>query len=116
TAEGGEGGATRTQCTGAIPTGTLPPMPTFVVPAAAAPAIIKVDASQLSGAPKKAGLGTLFGVTAMPKTPPDLVKQTQIWLSEHMMTAPYNAGEVAGTSAVLPLIAGSGVKMVARYN
>ncbi len=114
--EAGEGGAAPTQCTGTVTTGTLPPLPTYPVPAAAAAAIINVDASQLSGSLKKAGLGTLFGVTAMPKTPPDLVAQTQVWLSEHMMTAPYNAGEVAGTSAVLPIIAGSGVKMVARYN
>jgi hypothetical protein len=114
--EAGEAGSRATTCTGTVPTGTLPPLPQSPLSAAAAPMVIQVDASQLSGALKKAGLGTLFGIASMPATPRDLAIQTQVTVSEHMMTAPYNAGETAGTAAVVPTISGSDIRMVARFN
>ncbi|HLK93547.1 MAG TPA: CBM35 domain-containing protein [Polyangia bacterium] len=95
---------------------SAPPLPSFPALAAGAPAIITVDASTLGAPLKKPGLGTLFGITSMPATPQALSAQALVTVSEHMMGPAWNPGEPAGTTSVLPVVTGTGIKMIARYN
>ncbi|MFD0203314.1 MULTISPECIES: CBM35 domain-containing protein [Saccharothrix] len=83
--------------------------------AAAAPVIV-VDANRLGGPLKKAGLGSLLGVTSRTtETPAHLLAQTHLTVSQHM-TARWNEGERAGTEVVAPKVRGTDVKMIARFN
>ncbi|MFD9737656.1 hypothetical protein, partial [Umezawaea sp. NPDC059074] len=84
--------------------------------AAAGVPVIVVDAGRLGGPLKKAGLGSLLGVTSgMAETPANLLAQTHLTVSQHM-TARWNEGERAGTEVVAPKLRGTDVKMIARFN
>ncbi|MFD4668732.1 CBM35 domain-containing protein [Lentzea sp. NPDC058450] len=90
-----------------------------IAPATAAQAAVPtvvVDAATLGGPLRKAGLGSLLGVTGRTTdTPADLLGQTHLTVSQHM-TARWNEGERAGTEIVAPKARGAGVKMIARFN
>jgi hypothetical protein len=94
----------------------MPAVPTLPLDSAAAPMVITVDASMLGAPLKKPGLGTLFGITSMPTTPGDLASQVLVTLSQHMMGPAWNPDEPAGTTSVLPVVRGTGIKMIARFN
>ncbi|MFC8226501.1 CBM35 domain-containing protein [Streptomyces sp. NPDC057287] len=83
--------------------------------AAAEPEVITVDTGQQSGPLKKAGLGTLFGVTTTPDTPATLADGSQVLLSQHQ-SLDGDTSYPSSTEAVAGRLRGTGVKMVARYN
>ncbi|MFD8688159.1 CBM35 domain-containing protein [Streptomyces sp. NPDC059651] len=84
-------------------------------PAAASPEVITVDTGQQSGALKKAGLGTLFGVTSTPDTPAALADGTQVLLAQHQ-SLDGDTSYPSSTESVAAKLRGTGVKMVGRYN
>ncbi|WP_433061224.1 CBM35 domain-containing protein [Dactylosporangium sp. CS-033363] len=77
--------------------------------------VVAVDANQLSGPLKKAGLGTLFGVASTPATPRDLIAGSQMYLSQHQ-SAQGDASYPTSTEAVAATLRGTGTKMIGRYN
>ncbi|MFF3030982.1 CBM35 domain-containing protein [Streptomyces rubiginosohelvolus] len=83
--------------------------------AAAAPEVITVDTGRQSGPLKKAGLGTLFGVTTTPATPAALAAGSQLLLSQHQ-SMDGDVSYPSSTESVAAKLRGTGVKMVGRYN
>lgn len=83
--------------------------------ATAASSVVTVDLNQRSGRLKKAGLGTLFGITTMPATPKDLSAQTQVFLSAHQQDA-NGAPYPSSTDNVAPTLDGTDIRMVGRLN
>ncbi|MFD4635990.1 CBM35 domain-containing protein [Lentzea sp. NPDC058436] len=85
-------------------------------PLAAVVPTVVVNAGTLGGPLKKAGLGSLLGVTARTtETPASLLSQTHLTVSQHMI-ARWNEGERAGTEVVAPKVRGTDVRMIARFN
>ncbi|MFD8642745.1 CBM35 domain-containing protein [Streptomyces zaomyceticus] len=106
---------------GPVPHGTRAAAPNAAAPASAeaaptaAPELITVDTGRQSGALKKAGLGTLFGVTTTPDTPVSLTDGSQVLLAQHQ-SLDGDRSYPSSTEAVAAKLRGTGVRMVGRYN
>jgi hypothetical protein len=97
-----------------VAAGLLPVV--FTAPAARAVTdseVVTVDTGQQLGALGKAGLGTLFGVATYPRASAAQIAGSQMWLSQHQSGDP---AYPTSTTATAALLAGTGVKMDARFN
>ncbi|MEU6406720.1 CBM35 domain-containing protein [Streptomyces sp. NPDC046985] len=93
-----------------------PSLATPAAPAAAAAAeVITVDTGQQSGPMKKPGLGSLFGVSSQPDTPAALADQSENLLAQHA-SRDGDTSYPTSTESVAGGLAGTGVRMIARYN
>ncbi|MER7930782.1 MULTISPECIES: CBM35 domain-containing protein [unclassified Streptomyces] len=80
-----------------------------------APEVITVDTGAQSGPLRRPGLGSLFGVASQPDTPGLLADQTQNLLAQHA-SRDGDTSYPTSTETVAGKLAGTGVRMIVRYN
>lgn len=101
----------------ALPGDPTDPTPVIAPDPVAAPAddVITVEANGATQKLKRAGLGSLFGVSSQPRLDTSLVTQTQNVLSQHQSRLG-DASYPSSTEAVADQLRGTDVLMDGRYN